>query len=96
MGLFTSLKSLFTTTEQQPQTKQYESCDYKGFEITPSPIAEKGQYRVAAFIRKTIQDDAKEHHFIRSDVCPSEQQAIELAIQKCQVFIDQLGEDIFQ
>lgn len=95
MGLFNSLKALFGSTDTTSPAKQYESSDYKGYEITPSPIAEKGQFRVAAYIRKTVNDAPCEHHFIRSDVCPSEQQAVELALTKCQVFIDQLGDDIF-
>ncbi|MFM2478458.1 HlyU family transcriptional regulator [Celerinatantimonas sp. MCCC 1A17872] len=95
MGLFNSLKALLSTPAPTA-TKQHESVDYQGFSITPEPIAEKGQYRVAGYIRKTVGENACEHRFIRSDVCMSEEQAVELTISKCQVFIDQLGEKIFE
>lgn len=95
MGLFNSLKTLLNNPAPT-ETKQHESIDYQGFTITPEPIAEKGQYRVAGFIRKTIGEKDCEHHFIRSDVCMNEQQAVELTIHKCQTFIDQLGEQIFE
>ncbi|CAG9297027.1 HlyU family transcriptional regulator [Celerinatantimonas diazotrophica] len=95
MGLFNSLKTLLNNPA--PATaKQHESVEYQGFTITPEPIAEKGQYRVAGYIHKTIGDKSCEHHFIRSDVCMNEQQAVELTISKCQIFIDQLGEKIFE
>ncbi|CAG9000844.1 MAG: hypothetical protein CENE_02851 [Candidatus Celerinatantimonas neptuna] len=94
MGLFNSIKTLFGNSDASPQ-KTHQDIEYKGFTITPSPIAEKGQYRVAGYIRKTIDGELQEHHFIRSDVCPSEQQALELTISKSQLFIDQMGERLF-
>lgn len=94
MGLLNSIKTLFSNSDAS-QPKTHQSTEYKGFTITPSPIAEKGQYRVAGYIRKTIEGELQEHHFIRSDICPAEQQAIELTMSKSQLFIDQMGERLF-
>ncbi|MFM2484249.1 HlyU family transcriptional regulator [Celerinatantimonas yamalensis] len=95
MGLFNSIKGLFNYS-QVNQSTEHESTDYQSFSIIPAPVAEQGQYRVAGYIRKSIDDEQREHRFIRSDVCPSEQQAVELTISKCQTLIDQMGDKLFE
>lgn len=95
MSLISQLKQLFAGSTSFEQSIGHDPFDYQGYQIAPAPKREGSQYRVAAFIEKTIDGELKQHHFIRSDVCASETQAIELATQKCKVFIDQMGEQIF-
>ena len=46
-----------------------------------------GQYRVAGRICKHIDGELKSHHFIRSDLCSSAEQANELMVEKAKNFI---------
>jgi hypothetical protein len=96
MGFFTKLGQIFTGSEQtEKATSRYPSEEYKGFTITPQPIAAQGQFRVAAVIEKTLQGEVNQHQFIRSDTCISADQAAELSLSKCKVCIDQMGDNIF-
>lgn len=36
------------------------------------------------------------HTFIRSDLCMNKQQAEQITLQKCKLFIDQVGDDMFK
>lgn len=96
MGLFNSFKTIFSGTSKPQPEKCYDPVDYQGFTITPAPINERGQYRVAGYIHKTIDGQNQEHRFIRSDVCNNEQEAVDLTITKAKVFIDQMADQIFQ
>jgi len=101
MGFFSTIGKLFTGSAQsnasEKSTKGYPSQEYKGFTITPQPLADKGQFRVAALIEKQgeTEEETKQHKFIRSDTVVSADQAAELAMTKCKVFIDQMGDNIF-
>ena len=101
MGFFTKIGQLFTGSAQSNTSKKsikgYLSQEYKGFTITPEPLADNGQFRVAALIEKQgeTEEDTKQHKFIRSDTVVSADQAAELAISKCKIFIDQMGDSIF-
>lgn len=68
-----------------------DSVDYKGFEITPQPLDEGGQFRIAAMIRK----GEGEHYFIRSDVVPTLETCVDLTLLKTRRLIDEQGEQIF-
>ena len=101
MGFFTNIAKLFTGSAQSTgptaSKSRYPSEDYKGFTITPQPITDHGQYRVAALIEKAgdAEGETKVHQFIRSDTVANADQAADLSITKCKVFIDQMGDDIF-
>ncbi|MDF2154486.1 HlyU family transcriptional regulator [Vibrio sp. CAU 1672] len=92
MGLFSRL---FGGRKEPEQPKAVEPIEYKGFLIYQESIAEGGQYRVAGRITKEIDGEVKNHRFIRSDLLGSEQDANELMLKKSQMFIDQMGESIF-
>lgn len=96
MGLFTKVIKLFSGQEEV--NNPYSSEDYKGFIITPAPIAEKGQFRLAGLIEKVQEEgqEAKQHQFIRSDMVANADQAADLTLLKCKVFIDQMGDNIFK
>ena len=65
--------------------------DYKGFAITPTPIKDGGQFRVAARIEK----DGKTHEMIRADTTASLDQATEISVRKAKQMIDEQGDRLF-
>lgn len=69
--------------------------EYKGFSILPTPIKEGGQWRLAGTISKEIGGAMKEHKFIRADLFSSKDEAVQFAVSKAQLIIDQSGEGIF-
>jgi hypothetical protein len=95
MGLLAKITQLFKTQEKLETT--YPSHEYKGYTITPQPLADNGQFRVAALIEKpdAQSQERRQHHFIRSDSFTSSEQAAQLSIEKCKIFIDQVGEQMF-
>lgn len=107
--MFGFLKRFFSTSadsdaklEAKPvdNTPNVEPVDYHGYLIFVMPKEESGQYRVAGLIEKPVADDAHaahlQHVFIRSDVCMSKAQAEQITLQKCKLFIDQVGESMFK
>ena len=100
MGFFTKVVKLFSAPANGTKTGSkvsYPSEQYKGFTITPQPMDNNGQYRIAGLIEKAgAEGEAlKQHHFIRSDTVANADQAADLTIVKCKIFIDQMGDSIF-
>lgn len=95
MGFFSKVGKLFTGAA--PAKSSFPSEEYKGFTITPSPLPDQGQFRIAGLIEKKAdnEEQTQQHQFIRSDMVSSEDQAAEITTQKCKVFIDQMGDRIF-
>lgn len=91
MGLFSRL---FGGNKKQ-QNAEVEPVEYKGFLIYQEAQSENGQYRVSGRITKQFGDETKTHRFIRSDVLPSKGDADEFMLKKAQMFIDQMGDNIF-
>jgi len=74
----------------------FSTVEYKGFTITPQPMMDGGQFRVAAMIEKVVSGTLKQHHFIRSDTLASADKTAELTVIKCKILIDQAGEGMFK
>ena len=91
MGLFSRLFGK-KTAKAEPVV---EPIEYKGFFIYQQAIAEGGQFRIAGKIEKEIDGELKTHRFIRSDVLSSRSDADEFMLKKAQMFIDQMGTNIF-
>lgn len=94
MGLFYRLFGTNHSERNKPE-KTVEPSDYKGYLIYPEPLADSGQYRIAGRITKEVDGQVRIHQFIRSDVLSIETDANELMLKKAQMFIDQMGEDMF-
>ncbi|MBJ7537287.1 HlyU family transcriptional regulator [Marinomonas transparens] len=94
MGILSGLKSLFAGGESTPEASE-EVVEYKGFNITPAPMKDGGQYRVAATITKGEGEEQQTHKFIRSDLMPNRDECIEITMRKTKLTIDQLGDRIF-
>lgn len=95
MGFLSGLKSLFAPGAA-PAAKAEDPIEYKGFVIIPAPIAESGQYRVAATITKGEGEEVKTHTFIRSDLIANREECINVTERKAKMTIDQLGDSIFR
>ena len=94
MGILSGLKGLFSGGESAAEPTE-EAIEYKGFMITPAPIKDGGQLRVAATITTGEGEEQKVHNFIRSDLISSRDECIEITIRKAKLTIDQLGDKIF-
>lgn len=68
--------------------------EYKGFRIAASPKSEGSQYRVAGVIEKD-GDPIQRHSFVRADLIPSQEEAVNFSIKKAELMIDQLGDRVF-
>jgi len=73
-----------------------ESVEYQGYSITPTPMAQGGQYLTAGIITKDTPEGRKEHRFIRADTHASAEAAASFAVRKGQQIIDELGDRIFK
>ncbi|RXJ74669.1 transcriptional regulator [Veronia nyctiphanis] len=80
---------------EKEQKTEVEPTEYKGFLIYSEPKSEGGQYRINGRICKETDGELKIHHFIRSDILPAENTATELMINKAKMYIDQMGESMF-
>ncbi|WP_163559513.1 HlyU family transcriptional regulator [Halomonas sp. NO4] len=73
-----------------------EPVEYQGYLIVSEPVEQGGQYRVSGWIRKPGTDgEMREHRFERSDLVPGRDACDELMVRKAQVYIDQVGEEMF-
>jgi len=73
-----------------------ESVEYQGYSITPTPMAQGGQYLTAGVITKDTPEGRKEHRFIRADTHGSAEAAASFAVRKGRQIIDELGDRIFE
>ncbi|MGY3689058.1 HlyU family transcriptional regulator [Vibrio coralliilyticus] len=92
MGLFSRL---FGGGSKEQAKIEVEPVEYKGFLIYQEAQPEGGQYRIAGRITKELDGQTQEHRFIRSDILASESDANEFMLKKAQMFIDQMGDNIF-
>ena len=72
----------------EPKTKQIE---HKGFVIEAKPFKASGGWQLAGEISK----DGRVHKFVRADQFNSVEEAIEYAVIKGMLIIEQLGEAMF-
>jgi hypothetical protein len=68
---------------------------YNGFLIRAEPFKAGAQYQVAGFIEKDIDGTRKEHHFIRADYFPTQEDAVTFSLSKARQIVDLLGDRVF-
>ncbi|MEL6620047.1 MAG: HlyU family transcriptional regulator [Pseudomonadota bacterium] len=68
---------------------------YNGYLITPKPIREGSDYRVAARIEKEVDGTMRTHNLTRADTVSGKDTADELSIMKAKQLIDQIGDHLF-
>lgn len=69
--------------------------EHKGFRITPKPVPEGGQHRVAARIEKEVGGVLRVHELVRADRLASLDEARALSLAKARQMIDEQGERLF-
>jgi len=90
------LKKLFGGGEKAAVAeKALQPVEYKGYQITPCPIEEGGQFRISARIDGNVNGEAKSHTLIRADVIRDHGEAVEASVGKAKQMIDQMGDLIF-
>ena len=72
------------------------SEDYKGYRITPTPIADGAQYRLSATIEKEIEGALRTHNLVRADTVGGLDTAQSASLDKARQVIDALGDGIFK
>ena len=70
--------------------------EHKGFRITPKPIRDGGQYRVAARIEKEVEGVLRVHELVRADTIASLDEARTLSVAKARQMIDEQGDALFR
>lgn len=71
------------------------SEEHKGFRITPKPIREGANYRIAARIEKEVGGVARVHELVRADTVGSPDEARTLSVAKARQMIDEQGDRLF-
>ena len=72
-----------------------ETVEHKGFRITPEPIRDGNQFRIAAQIEKEVGGEMRHHHLIRADMLNDPEEAKTASVNKAKQMIDQMGEGLF-
>ncbi|MEL6289342.1 MAG: HlyU family transcriptional regulator [Pseudomonadota bacterium] len=68
---------------------------YEGYRITPTPMPEGSQFRLAATIERVVDGEVKQHKLIRADVYGSRDECVEFTVRKAQRVIDEQGDRLF-
>ena len=89
------LSKLFGTKGEAKPAATAASEEYKGFRITPEPVADGKSWRIAAWIDKEVNGEAKRHHLIRADTLVVREDAEAASVAKAKVMIDQMGDRLF-
>lgn len=89
------LKSLFggRTAAEAPQAL---GEDYKGFTIRATPLSVGGEYQLSGQIEKEIGGELKVHTFVRADRMTSREDAVNFALAKARLIVDEQGESVFR
>ena len=69
--------------------------EYKGYRIRPTPYSRDGQYQTCGIIEKDFPDGSKAHRFVRAEMHPSRDGAVQFALTKARQIIDEQGDRIF-
>ncbi|MEM1366290.1 MAG: HlyU family transcriptional regulator [Pseudomonadota bacterium] len=69
---------------------------YKDFAITPDPMKDGQQWRLAGYISKTVDGEEKRHHLIRADLFAGQDVAATATIAKARQVIDEQGDGLFR
>lgn len=76
-------------------TPRSEPVEYKGFRITPEPMAADDQFRIAALIEAEVEGETKSHQLVRADVLRDRDDAVEASLRKAKQMIDEQGPRLF-
>ena len=77
-------------------SKAGASVEHEGFTITPTPMKEGGQYRLAGTITRELDGELKTHKLIRADLFTSADECGEACIRKAKQVIKEQGAGLFR
>ena len=70
--------------------------DYKGFTIRATPLQVGGEYQLSGQIEKEIGGELKVHKFVRADRMSSREDAVNFALAKARLIVDEQGDGVFR
>ena len=91
------LKNMFggaSTGGREPEAA--DPVEHEGFSIVATPRKANGGWSTEGLIRKAVDGEEKEVHFIRADTSTSREAAVTLAVSKARKIIDEQGERVFR
>ena len=88
-------KSLFGGGSSEPVAPP-PGEDYKGFTIRATPLSVGGEYQLSGQIEKEIGGELKVHTFVRADRMSSREDAVNFALAKARLIVDEQGEGVFR
>ena len=89
------LKSLFGGGGEPKAAAPAPGEDYKGFTIRATPMQVGGEYQLSGQIEKTIGGELKTYKFVRADRMSSREDAVNFALAKARLIVDEQGEGVF-
>ena len=82
--------------EEGGEPEAADAVEHEGFTIVATPRKASGGWSTEGLIRKTVDGEEKEAHFIRADTSTSREAAITLAVGKARKIIEEQGERVFR
>ena len=89
-------RRLFGGEDRGKTAPSADAVEYKGFRIRPAPFKAEGQFQTAGTIEKDFPDGMREHHFVRAEKHPSQDEASSFAITKGKQIVDERGDRMFE
>ena len=71
------------------------ATEYKGFQITPTPMAEGNSWRLCAQIACEVEGARREREIIRADTFTDRADAVDASVAKARQVIDEQGLTLF-
>ena len=71
------------------------ATEYKGFQITPTPMAEGNSWRLCARIAREVEGARREREIIRADTFTDRADAVDASVAKARQVIDEQGLTLF-
>ncbi len=71
------------------------AVEYEGYAIQAIPRRQGSQWLTAGLITKDFPDGVKEHHFVRAETHPGQDEARAFAVLKAKQIIDERGDKLF-
>lgn len=89
------LRALLRRFHRGNAAAESNAVEHKGCTIVPAPKKDRGRFYTAGYIRKTVDGEQKETHFIRADSHSNADAARDHAVTKGRQIIDEQGERLF-
>ena len=89
------LKNLFGGGANPREPEPADPVEHEGFIIVAMPRRAGSGWSTEGCIRKEVDGETKEVHFIRADTSPSRDAAVALSISKARKIIDEQGKGVF-